>query len=382
MKHVKNTMLAIGLIASSSIASGATEPVQIRGLGGGPSIARDINDLGQVVGEATTLSGGSSQAFVWENGVLTNLDSRAVGNSTAWGINDLGQVVGTTDRVSDGLRSAMLWSGGVETNIADALGATSNSVAWDTNHAGHIVGQATIGGLFSRGYRYEEGAGLLAFDDDSNFDGSAYMGVNEAGIAVGHQFRLFQGSIGVASVPDGSGGFTRNFELPRDPGPVAQSFGMPANERGVIAGFANDGFGPVMATIWTPEPITPPTAEAGVTIRPTVLGTLEAFNGSEAYDINDLGLVVGKSFDDALPDPRATVWIEGEIFDLNDFLPANSEWETLLEAFAVNNHGDVVGVGRLRSGVTAGFLFEGFVPAPGTVCIVGLAGVAGLRRRR
>ena len=113
-----------------------------------------------------------------------------------------------------------------------------------------------------------------------------------------------------------------------------------------------------------------------------MLGTLDGFNGSEAYDINDDGIVVGKSFDDAIPDPRATVWREGEIFDLNDFLPANSEWESLLEAFAMNNHGDIVGIGRLRSGETVGFLYEGFVPAPGTVGIACLAGIAGLRRRR
>jgi len=132
-------------------------------------------------------------------------------------------------------------------------------------------------------------------------------------------------------------------------------------------------------------PITRPTGPRGsdetdFIYERRVLGVLPGFDTSEGEDINDLGLAVGWSSNQF--ETRATVWSDGEIYDLNDFLPDNTAWESLIQALAVNNSGDIVGVGRLHSGELQGFVYRGFVPAPGTVSITGLACIAGLRRRR
>lgn len=60
-------------------------------LGGGTSVALDINEQGQVVGGAD-IPGGDRHAYIWDNGVMADIS----GNSAeAWGINNQSQVVGT-----------------------------------------------------------------------------------------------------------------------------------------------------------------------------------------------------------------------------------------------------------------------------------------------
>lgn len=70
------------------------------GIGGAYSIAWDINNAGQVVGEWGPSSEGGSHAFVFKDGVLTDLGDLGGGISYALSINDRGDIVGngTTGR--------------------------------------------------------------------------------------------------------------------------------------------------------------------------------------------------------------------------------------------------------------------------------------------
>jgi probable HAF family extracellular repeat protein len=86
----------------------ASGMISLGGLGGGSSVASDINDIGQVVGTTST-SSGSSVAFLWENGKMSDLNIlSAAGNKqtllNASAINAAGHIVGslrTNGRVNE-----------------------------------------------------------------------------------------------------------------------------------------------------------------------------------------------------------------------------------------------------------------------------------------
>lgn len=138
----------------------------------GSSEAFAINTRGQVVGRSRAADG-SVHAFVWDQGVMTDLG--VIG--TALGINTPGQIVGTTSH-----GAAFLWARGVATTLADGMLASAinaraqiagrvgaGAIVWDRgvsasldslghatstasaiNERGQIVGRAGNGALVSR----------------------------------------------------------------------------------------------------------------------------------------------------------------------------------------------------------------------------------------
>lgn len=122
-------------------------------LGGVRSIARDINDSGQIVGDADT--GSATHAFLWENGTMRELPVpiSSVRPSVASAINDLGQVVGRMYPSGGSIR-AFVYSGGIVTDLNDLISANSGWVlqsAEDINDGGQIVGVGYYRGAY-RGY--------------------------------------------------------------------------------------------------------------------------------------------------------------------------------------------------------------------------------------
>ncbi|WP_455203199.1 choice-of-anchor Q domain-containing protein [Kaarinaea lacus] len=104
---------------------------------GQSSKAFALNNSDQVVGEITT--DGSTQAFFWENGVLTTLGHFGGGSSTAVDINNAGQVVGSATN-SAGQWRAFMWEGGFLYEL-EASPDTINSRALAINDSGLIVGE-------------------------------------------------------------------------------------------------------------------------------------------------------------------------------------------------------------------------------------------------
>jgi probable HAF family extracellular repeat protein len=125
------------------------------------SIARAINDKGEIVGESI-IPGGSVHAVLWQNGQILDLgsfggecpDGARIGGSTAWAINKFGQVVGQAS-VLDRTRApvaehAFLWQDGRMTDLG-TLGGDFFSWAFGINDRGQVVGlQSHCSGDLSR----------------------------------------------------------------------------------------------------------------------------------------------------------------------------------------------------------------------------------------
>ncbi len=100
-------------------------------LGGANSYAYGVNQLGQVVG-VSDAADGTQHAFVWQNGVMTDL-----GVGQACGINDSGQVVGFSGTVSAGVH-AVIWQNGAATDLTPLVGDDSYAVG--VGNEGQIAG--------------------------------------------------------------------------------------------------------------------------------------------------------------------------------------------------------------------------------------------------
>lgn len=346
MRHFALT--AVGVVAVAGMAAGAGEITMLPSFGGWASFAYDINEAGHVVGEAYLAGDEFAHAVLWIDGVPTDLGA-IEGNSAAWAINDSDQIVGWSD--TSFLSTAMLWENGAWTDLGADMNAGGSSVAWDITEGGVVVGQASLDGGFPAGFVWSgPGTGVNEGTPDG-YNGGANKGVNEAGYTVGHAYFFGDPDRAMMGEPDGQGGWTEH-----DIGPAGYTFSIATeiNDAGTIVGFANDGNGPWNAAIFTLDRNNPVVS----------LGTLPELENSEAYDINESGVIVGAAWDDDfLLEPRAWVYLDGEMHDLNDFLPpGQTEWATLLSAEGVNDGGAIVGYGVTTAGDIRGFVMTGVVP--------------------
>ena len=100
---------------------------------------------------------------------------------------------------------------------------------------------------------------------------------------------------------------------------------------------------------------------------------------SIANGLNDLKQGVGMAFADGKY--HAVLYEGGEVINLNDFLPAKSEWRILEEAFDINNKGQIIGYGFFdENNNPQGFLMNPIIPEPFTLGLLGLG--AGMLVRR
>lgn len=172
--------------------------------------ASDINASGQVVGTAT-VADGNVHAFIWQNGVKTDLGTLGGSYSRALGMNDVGQVVGQSassthivraflvtpedtdgngvpdrwfrDNNSDGKNDLMRDLGTLGGNYTEA-------VAHDVNNLGEVVGTTSIVWPLthaSRAFRWQNGVmtNLGTFGGQDSYANT----INDAG-QVGGMFHI------------------------------------------------------------------------------------------------------------------------------------------------------------------------------------------------
>ncbi len=158
-------------------------------LGGAQSWAFGINETGDIVGRAETAVGGptsagETQAFLHHEGVMQPI----VGpGSTAYDINDLGQIVGQALPIQ-----AFMWQDGDWDYLPFPSPDAYFSVAVAINNRGQIVGRATVSGYDEAVLWDDEGPHYLS---DLIPSGSGWAkleratDINESGQIVGWGYR-------------------------------------------------------------------------------------------------------------------------------------------------------------------------------------------------
>lgn len=301
--QVVGTSIITGGASHAFVWTSAAGMTDLGDLPGGLDFSegRAINDSGQIVGYSGATTG--MRAFLWTSaGGMKDLGDLPGGAdlSKAHGISASGQVVGVSD--ADTGNSAFVWtvSEGMK-DIGDLPGGPHNSCAYAINVSGEVVGYGHIGSTAYPGARpflWTPATGMKDLGDlHPDKDSCVAHGISAAGHVVG-----------ASTVPGTHSNMDR-----------------------------------LQAFLWT--------SAAGM----TSLGSLPGVeNASYAYGVNAAGDAVG--WISTSGPNHAFLWTSNEgMQDLNACLPAGSGW-TLLSAYAINDAGQIVGVGLNPSGKRHAFL--------------------------
>jgi probable HAF family extracellular repeat protein len=279
-------------------------------LGGYESGAGQVNSRGQVVGFSSNTTadpcpslfgiGTQTRAFLWENGKMKDLGTLGGPDAAAVFINEQGQAAGLS--YTNSITHA---STGV---------CTTDPFLWDK---GKMIDLGTLGGTF----------GSTGETVSLNSRGQVVGLSNLAGDLVFHAF-LWPGEDGKM----------------RDLG----TFGGDNSEANEI----NDA-GEIIGWAWTVDSVQH--AFFWKNGQMTDIGTLDGDCSSNAFGINNRGQVVGLSVTCDGSSDRAFLWEEGQIIDLNVFVPPGTDL-TLADVERINERGEILGIGNLSNGDARAFL--------------------------
>lgn len=370
------SLASAAALASVSFAGSSAPRFTIRAIdaiGGAENLALGVNDHGQVVGQFVR-ENGTLGAYIWSssNGMVELQGLSGTSETVAFNLNNLGQVVGYGMRSDNNQSEALLWqSDGEMVNVGQIWDPTGGTEVFDINEQGMMVGSRRIGPAQRQGLMYTLGGETVNVGTIEGNNQSKNTAINESGDVVGFSYRLFEPDRAALTRYTGDA-----YEETVDLGPTGRTFSraFDVNDVGQVVGFANDGASAIRAAIFDVD-------------RPggwTNLGIVEGFGfeESEALSINNDGWIVGRSFN--FENSAATFYFGGEAIELStlvDNLNA-AGFVALYEANAINDLGQIVGSGMLKDGTVSGFILT-VVPAPGAgAMMLGGAGLAFARRRR
>ncbi len=349
----------INITANSNASPGEALSYGIKELGtlgGNSSFARDINDRGQITGNAN-VPNGRLHAFLWENGLMLDLGflPNGVEFSRGFSINNNGVVTGESD--NDRSKAFVYFPNSRRmTALLDLIVANPDNLNIAGGFGAGINDQLQIVGTMSRlspsvirGFIFDRGVvrDLGSIDNLTTTPARAW-GINNFGQAVG----VSRNSNGVSHATLWNNGTAT--DLGSLGGPTAFSEAFRINEAGQAVGRSTVTAGVVgqNAVLWTNGEIRD-------------LGRLPGLNFGRANDINNSGTIVGTSSQFEGFSGRAVIWRPGETTptDLNTLLPPNSDWTLLTSAEGINSAGQIVGFGTINGRTRA------FVMTPYDVCL-------------
>jgi probable HAF family extracellular repeat protein len=315
-----------------------------------------------LLGGLATNADGTQHAVLWHNGLVTDLGTPGLGgpNSAAFGVNERGHATGlaetsTTDPNGEDfcgygtflICEPFLWQNGVMMPLPTLGG--KNGEAGQINLQGAVAGNVEnttpdltcpsgVPQIFEeKPVVWEHGRvrELDTFPGDP--DGWAF-GINEQGQVVGASGECAplnpQTGVYILSRHPLLWNGRRTIYLPTLGGTGAFGSGNVAlqiNNRGQAVGSSDlPGDKTFHAALWVEK--------AGILDLQTLPGDF----ASAALGINDRGEVVGVSLD-ADFNPRAFLWRDGRMIELNEIAPDSPLY--LLIAHSINSRGEIVGFG-------------------------------------
>lgn len=313
-----------------------------------PSInsgAVSINDSGHVLGFTT---GGDS--FVYNNGTVNWLSIPRY--SSPNGINANGVVVGNS------AGRGFVYNNGATQFLGGFSGSPYSSRAAGINDAGQVVGSA---------WNTQGTQRATIISNGSLVDlGNLMLNGYSAGNAINNSGQV----TGEAQTPYGGHAFiTRNGEM----------VDLGAFAWGVSRGWAINDIGQVAGTSF----VTNNEKHAFITtLEDNMIDIGLSGYSSEALGINNAGQAVGYFGDNFGGSKRAFVTLNGVMTDLNTLIAANIGW-TLMEAYDVNNSGQIVGWGIAANGLQRAFLLNpvASVPLPASIWLFGSVLLGFVRQR-
>jgi probable HAF family extracellular repeat protein len=372
MKTILTSIAASSLLAALAVAQQAPRysVIELGPMGGTFSQAFFVNN-NRLVGGVSTVRDGTQHATFWGLGLKMDIGAPGV-NSAAFGINQSGQALIQTETSAKDPNSenfcgygtglqcrAAVWQGGVMTTLATLGGY--NSTVGQINQLGEMAGIAensTRDPECPPGVAFS-GTGPQVLDFEAVIWGPApgqirelhplpgdtvgmALWMNDNGQAVGASGRcgntmpppIAFGPHAVLWEKDGSVTDLGNL------GAAVGNLATAINNRGQVVGISSlTGQSPpttgIHAFLWT--------TQTGM----RDLGALPGDVASVGASINDSGEVVGPSFDKD-GNPRAFLWQNGVMTDLNTLIPDSSPLY-LLFAEAINSSGEIAGFGAVKS---------------------------------
>jgi len=349
-------ILVTAAVCTIALGADAVTPYKVTDVGAlvdASTEAYGVNDVGQVVGALFLedwMGGTHSYAVFWEGGMPYALWPPDERECVATDINNAGLIVGSV-YLPDGSLEACLWGSGGLTTLGKLGGVRSDALG--VNDAGQIIGLWSTTDT-DLAFIWQDGV-MTSLGTMEGGTFSIALDINSAGQVVGY---------GNYSAPFPFAGFLW------EAGVMTPLEGLLAahaiNDLGQVVGYAKADDGEQHAALW----------EGGTV---TDLGTLVEGGWSTPWDINGRGQVVGSAEAPEGSAQRAFVWEGGVMYDLNDLAINASAW-TLARAYAVNEHGEIVGYGFV-DGEKHAFLLTP-IPEPSLPGLVAIAALALMISRR